>query len=91
MRGQNAAYATLGHGVGDMGRNRTNFSNDMDKANVLSNQYESSVLADVYKRNPKLLEEAWNSGQISKNLYDKYKTQPEAKYGGTVKKRSLKY
>jgi len=91
MRGQNAAYATLGKGVGDIGRNRTNFSNDMDKANVLSNQYESSVLADVYKRNPQLLEEAWNSGQISKNQYDKYKNQPKAKYGGTIKKRSLKY
>jgi hypothetical protein len=66
MRGQNAAYATLGHGVGDIGRNRTIFSNDMEKANVLSNQYESSVLADIYKRNPQLLEEAYKNGQISK-------------------------
>jgi hypothetical protein len=91
MKGQNAAYATLGHGVGDIGRNRTIFSNDMEKANVLSNQYESSVLADIYKRNPQLLEEAWNSGQISKKAYDKYKNQPQAKYGGTIKTRSLKY
>ena len=91
MANQNAAIGTLGHGVGDIGRNRTNFSNDMEKANVLSNQYESSVLADTYKRNPQLLEDAWNSGQISKNAYDKYKTQPQAKYGGTIKKRSLKY
>jgi hypothetical protein len=91
MRGQNAAYATLGKGVGDIGRNRTVFSNDMEKANVLSNQYESSVLADIYKRNPQLLEEAWNSGQISKKAYDKYKNQPQAKYGGTIKTRSLKY
>ena len=91
MRGQNAAYATLGHGVGDIGRNRTIFSNDMEKANVLSNQYESSVLADIYKRNPQLLEEAYKNGQISKKAYDKYKNQPQAKYGGTIKKRSLKY
>jgi hypothetical protein len=63
----------------------------MEKANVLSNQYESSVLADIYKRNPQLLEEAYKNGQISKKAYDKYKNQPQAKYGGTIKKRSLKY
>jgi len=91
MANQNAAIGVLGHGVGDIGRNRTMFSNDMDKANVLSNQYESSVLADTYKRNPQLLEDAYNNGQISKNAYDKYKNQPQAKYGGTVKTRSLKY
>jgi hypothetical protein len=91
MRGQNAAIATLGHGVGDIGRNRTNFSNDMEKANVLSNQYEDSVLADIYKKSPQLLEEAWNKGSISKNKYDKYKNPTQKKYGGTVKTRSLKY
>jgi hypothetical protein len=91
MRGQNAAYATLGRGVGDIGRNRTVFSNDMEKANVLSNQYEDSVLADIYKRTPQLFEEAYNNGQISKNKYDKIKNTPKAKYGGTIKTRSLKY
>jgi hypothetical protein len=91
MANQNAAIGVLGHGVGDIGRNRTMFSNDMEKASVLSNQYEDSVLADTYKRNPQLLEDAWNSGQISKNKYDKYKNPTQAKYGGTVKTRSLKY
>jgi hypothetical protein len=91
MIDQNTAYATLGHGVGDIGRNRTIFSNDMEKANVLSNQYEDSVLADIYKRTPKLFEEAYNNGQISKNKYNQIKNTPKQKYGGTIKTRSLKY
>ena len=91
MRAQNAALATLGHGVGDIGRNITNYGNEMDRVNILASQYEPSVIGSIYKNNPKLLEEAWNKKQISENTYNKYKNPVQAKYGGTIKKRSLKY
>jgi hypothetical protein len=72
---KNAITAMLGNTAGQTFGKQTDYANQLEKANILSNQYDPSVLNDMIK-NGKL---KVVDGKIVK-----------ARNGGTIKKRSFK-
>jgi hypothetical protein len=98
MANQNAAIGTLGHGFGDIGRNRTNQFNEMERLGSISNRYDKSAYASSIRDNPARLKQGIDAGMYTIDELQKWGIPytPQAKYGGTFKKgtiknRSLKY
>jgi hypothetical protein len=98
MANQNASYATLGKGFGDIGRNRTNQFNEMERLGSISNRYDKSAYAASIRDNPERLKQGLDAGMYTIDELQKWGIpyNPQAKYGGTFKKgavktRSLKY
>lgn len=95
MANQNAAIGTLGHGFGDIGRNRTMHANDMEKVGIINNRYDKSAAALAHRDNKELTDQALANGTYTKEDLIRYgipyKWDEKKKYGGTIKTRSLKY
>lgn len=71
LSNKNAAIATAGHGVGEIFGNNATYANELEKANILANQHEGTVLADMYKNNPRLFNDAYRAGHISPYDYNR--------------------
>jgi hypothetical protein len=90
---RNAVIGDIGKGVSDIGRNRTNYSNQLEMANIYGNAREGTVqnqmLGDtesaraMFNAGTPEQKTAWNAERAKRNL-------PPFKYGGMIKKRSLK-
>ena len=65
LSNKNSAIATAGHGVGQIFGNNATYANELEKANILANQHEGTVLADMYKNNPRLFNDTFAAGHIS--------------------------
>ena len=95
MANQNAAIGTLGHGFGDIGRNRTMHGNEMEKVGIINNRFDKSAAALMHRDNQELTDQALANGTYTKEDLIRYgipyKWDGKKKYGGTIKTRSLKY
>jgi|GEM_PF-2288108 len=90
---RNAVIGDIGKGVSDIGRNRTNYSNQLEMANIYGNAREGTVqnqmLGDtesakaMFNAGTPEQKKTWNAERTKRNL-------PPFKYGGMVKTRSLK-
>ena len=90
---KNAAIATAGHGVGEIFGNKAKYANELDKAGMLANQFDPSVLSSIANNNPELADKFMKEGRFTaaqwKAATGKDWVEKKA-YGGTIKKRTLK-